>query len=125
MTIRRRPPISALLAALAAGAVTAQTAEDVEQCVRDLDTDRLEAHYDALAAERDIEATVAALCAAGDRDAAAAHWLSFEDALYDVPDGARARECAAIFAALARSQLTAIGIELDPAEDDHVCDIEF
>jgi hypothetical protein len=125
MTIRRHLPICALLATLAAGAVAAQTAEDAEQCVRDLDTDRLEARYGALAAESDIEATVAALCAAAASRSPAAQWLSFEDALYEGPDGARARECAAIFAAMARSQLAAVGIELDPAEDDHVCDVDF
>ena len=113
MPLRRACQSAALVLLLAAPAA-AQDEDDIsarlEACSAGIDPEAVGARADAFAATRGYEARVAELCAAGDRDGAAAFAAEVEADFYARDaDAARMRAC--LIEALGRADFGA-----------HVCD---
>jgi hypothetical protein len=94
---------------LAAPALAQDPAADLEAevnaCIEGLDVGAITGRAEAWAAERDYEARVAALCAAGDQPAADALAVEIQDSFYaQDPEAAGLRACLA--AALGEEALT-------------------
>jgi phage shock protein A len=132
MTIRRT--VLAGLLSIGLLQVGAQAQEDVigdlQACLGGMSEAEAEAlfeglaeRHDRLAAERDIEAQLGALCTAGDRDGAEALWADYEAELYTTPEERLAQQCLEAQIEAMRAHLSSLGMDI--GEKPHVCEGEF